>query len=86
MADNEYQFRSHDFDGFRLIHSTLPRLINDSQLSVVAWQFLEHYETADPYAVLSDYTHVAQLSETAVGVIGALIEKSFADPRFLGAV
>ena len=86
MAPNEFQFHAHDFDECRLVHSILPRSVHDSELSVVAWQFLELYETPLEIAVVSDYTAAGKLTDTALAVVGALIDTSFANSRFVAAV
>lgn len=86
MALADYTFRDYEFDGDLLVHSILPPRIIDSELSVVAWQFLEHYETSHRIAVLNDYRAVENLSETARTVLRALIETSLSNPRFIAAV
>jgi hypothetical protein len=86
MAPTDYQIRAYDFEECRLIESILPRHIDESELSIVTWQFLEFYETERSIAALSDYSAVDGLSEISLAVIRALIETSFAKGNFVGAV
>ena len=86
MSQKDYSVSVYDFPRLRLVRSIVPASIADSDLSIIAWQFLETYDTDLPIAVLSDYTHADWLSDAAISLIGSLIKKSFADEQFVAAV
>jgi hypothetical protein len=85
MTNDSFRVSAVDYTTFRLIRTVMPSSVTEENLSVTVWRFLSHYETDLPFAVISDYSPIEELAPAAVNVIGAVIRKSYVDPRLCGA-
>lgn len=85
MAGDRLLYKVFDFESFRLIRTVIPRVVSGENLSIAVWKFLSLYDTDLPFAVISDYSGVEVLLPDAVEVLGAVIVKSYTDPRLLAA-
>lgn len=85
MPDLGYGFSYTDFADFRLIRTVTPPVVTEERLSIAVWRFFAMYETELPFAVISDYSGVETFADGAIPVLKAVIVKSYADGRLLGA-
>lgn len=85
MPELGYGFSYTDFAGFRLIRTVTPPVVTEERLSIAVWRFFAMYETDLPFAVISDYSGVENFAEGAIPVLKAVIDRSYADERLLGA-
>lgn len=85
MPDLGYGFSYTDFADFRLIRTVTPPVVTEERLSIAVWRYFAMYETDLPFAVISDYSRVESFADGAIPVLKAVIDRSYADERLLGA-
>src|SRR5262245_38612847 len=82
MDELGFEFVAHDYDGYRLIRTTLPATATIQSLSVVVDRYLALWDTDLPIYIINDATQLAEIDSAVSEVLLAILKRNMLDPRF----